>query len=413
MNKRIKIKEFLNRGERKTLEKYANVYFYVLINLLYNLPIDKFRLVINRKYIFFKNKKKIESVIAITKKLLKLNNFDIKGKFLTIDNDTLCTSTCTYTHDVEEEVEEEVVSEEIKMPHKFMDDIIKEYMLMKLKNESIYYTNNIPTKHDEHWKDKRFFVENSIFENRSHLQNYYEHVPLDEREIQTLNRMTYYEGLKEKFDELRKESILEHKLFYKSIYNRGLLANRYDQNKKLVILRNERKDKKPGINIFDEFLDIYVLFRLGGGKGGFGANLRNKKKKKKKRRNNLDASRNLNGERVLVDKIVESSELLAKKKQEEETLIQKLNEATLKNPYPIAIEMEDEELLKQNLVTDIADPEEREEATKSKTSENSIEDIIINKQTKSLKERIKSKLNLAKKGNTLKHSLNKEINKNK
>ncbi|CRG93610.1 conserved Plasmodium protein, unknown function [Plasmodium gallinaceum] len=386
INKRIKIKEFLNKYERKVLEKNVNVFFYILINLLFNLSIDRFRLVINRKYIFFKNRKRIDIVFNITKKLLTLNNIDIKEKITNlIENKKNCIDNSEIN---ENELYEDINTKRNNFSNtSLVDNIYKEYRKLNIKNEKDYLNNKSETllNNQEKFFDKKLFYENYTFENKSNYINYYENFKSDHLDNKVLfsSNLLNYKDVKNKINDFKIKSNEEyHK--NKNILEQKVSNNKYD--KKSIILI--KKEKKTNINIFDEFLDIYLLFRLKGGKGGFGANLRVKKRKKKKK-NNFDAARNLKGNRILVDRIIETSEILLKKKEQEQILIDKLNSSFIINETD-----ENDHLLKNHIIKD----EINENSSKS---ENFIKDnqkldmrhIIAN----GIKEEKKQKKNLKKK----------------
>ncbi|CRH01104.1 conserved Plasmodium protein, unknown function [Plasmodium relictum] len=397
INKRIKIKEFLNKYERKVLEKNVNAFFYILINLLFNLSVDRFRLVINRKYIFFKNRKKIDIVFSITRKLLILNKIDIKEKITNlIENKKSCISN---NEIYENELYEEVNTKRNIFSNTLVDNIYKEYRKHNAKNEKDYHNNKseILRNNQEKIFDKKLFYENCAFENKSNYLNYYENFKNDYIDkISFSSNLHNYKDVKNKINEFKIKSNEEyHK--NKNILEQKIGSNKYDKKNIILI----KKEKKGSINIFDEFLDIYLLFRLIGGKGGFGANLRVKKKKKKKK-SNVDSSRSLKGSRILVDRIIETSEILLKKKEKEKILIDKLNSSFIINETD-----ENDNILKKHIVNDEINENSnhKEENFIKDIQKKEIRDIIANgiiqekKQKKISKKKIDKNMKSSKSSN--------------
>ncbi|SPJ09203.1 conserved Plasmodium protein, unknown function [Plasmodium sp. DRC-Itaito] len=437
INKRIKIKEFLNKYERKILEKNASAFFYLLINLLFNLSIDRFRLVINRKYIFFKKKKRIDLVFNITKKLLARNNIDIKEKKINyfLDNikkynDTYTTSMNTVQTSPNNSMHENysLYNDINNKKHHLQSNAIlidnsytnkkeffnKIYNSINEKKENITHYNIISNvlrnNNQEFVIDKKFIYDNYFYENYNahniplsqivslsnnsttltpvhdntyvNFVDHYKKYDFNNKDIITFPLNSYYlQDIKNKFNEYKIKTnenyILKkyNKNFERhfisasnttssssssisttcynnnnnnsnnnnsnnnnnnSINNNSINNNSnnlaYDKQNNFIFIKKKKQTKinKYNINIFDEFLDIYLLFRLRGGKGGFGANLRNKKKKKKKKLL-LDASRSINGHRILIDRVLQTSDILLKKKQQEQILIEKLNSSHIIN----------------------------------------------------------------------------------
>ncbi|SOV21540.1 conserved Plasmodium protein, unknown function [Plasmodium sp. DRC-Itaito] len=436
INKRIKIKEFLNKYERKILEKNASAFFYLLINLLFNLSIDRFRLVINRKYIFFKKKKRIDLVFNITKKLLARNNIDIKEKKINyfLDNikkynDTYTTSMTTMQTSPNYNIHENCFpyNEINNKKHHLQSNTIlidnsysnkkeffhKIYNSINEKKENITHYNIISNvllnNNQEFVIDKKFIYDNYLYENYNphniplsqivnlsnnsttltpvhdntyvnFLDHYKKYDCNNKKDIITFPLNSYYlQDIKNKFNEYKIKTNENYllKKYNKNVERHFISASNttssssssisttcynninnninnnsnnnnnnnsnncnnlpYDKQNNFILIKKKKQTKinKYNINIFDEFLDIYLLFRLRGGKGGFGANLRNKKKKKKKKKNKndllLDASRSINGNRILIDRVLQTSEILLKKKQQEQILIEKLNSSHIIN----------------------------------------------------------------------------------
>ncbi|SOV74570.1 conserved Plasmodium protein, unknown function [Plasmodium sp. gorilla clade G3] len=460
INKRIKIKEFLNKYERKILEKNASAFFYLLINLLFNLSIDRFRLVINRKYIFFKKKKRIDLVFNITKKLLARNNIDIKEKKINyfLDNikkynDTYTTSMTTMQTSPNNNIHDNwCLYNDInnKKHHLQLNTILidnsypkkkeffnKIYNSINEKKENITHYNIISNvlrnNNQEFVIDKQFIYDNYFYENfnahniplsqivslsnnsttltpvhdntYANFVDHYKKNDFNNKDIITFPLNSYYlQDIKNKFNEYKIKANENYllKKYNKNFERHFISASNttssssssistscynhknnnsnnnsnsnsnnnnnnnnnnnsnnnnnnnnnsnnsnnnnnnsnnlaYDKQNNFILIKKKKQTKinKYNINIFDEFLDIYLLFRLRGGKGGFGANLRNKKKKKKKKKNKndllLDASRSINGNRILIDRVLQTSEILLKKKQQEQILIEKLNSSHIIN----------------------------------------------------------------------------------
>ncbi|GAW81990.1 hypothetical protein, conserved [Plasmodium gonderi] len=388
VNKRLKIYEYLNKYERRILEKNANAFFYILINLIFDVPIERFRLVINRKYIFLKKKKKIDTVFNITKKLLILNNISIKKRFKSGEEDEYmgcavktsyvqcinyfqCFNDSHYTKNSPSIIEHGLLYPMYKSSNILSECTLKDLELSQTptlcysassllldnanKKHNLFTNEKKDTSHHSIMSDiliksnpeklidsKRFFYEfeEDPFQNTRYSTNYLNHIDnrRNEYKKEIKKKLSSYNSfhfkeIKNKLNEFKWKSNEEY--YYPKKTTTYCDSNLHKQNsennyceKKSIILIN-KNENKSGINIFDEFLDIYLLFRLRGGKGGFGANLRNKKKKKKKKKkSNLDdASRNARGTRTLVDTIIKTTEILAKKKKHEQMLIEKLNTA--------------------------------------------------------------------------------------
>ncbi|ETW62762.1 hypothetical protein PFMC_01283 [Plasmodium falciparum CAMP/Malaysia] len=448
INKRIKIKEFLNKYERKILEKNASAFFYLLINLLFNLSIDRFRLVINRKYIFFKKKKRIDLVFNITKKLLARNNIDIKEKKINyfLDNikkynDTYTTSLNTmqtYPNNSMHEIccsyndinnkKHHLPSNTILINNSYTNKkefFNKIYNSVNEKKENITHYNIISNvllnNNQEFVIDKKFIYDNYFCENYNthnipisqivslsnnsatlspvhdntyvNFVDHYKKNDFNNKDIITFPLNSYYlQNIKNKFNEYKIKTHENYllKKYNKNVerhfisarnttssssssisttcynnnnnndnnngnnndnnndnnngnnngnnndnnngnnngnnndnnngnnhnnnhnnnnsYNSNNLA--YDKQNNFILIKKKKQTKinKYNINIFDEFLDIYLLFRLRG-----------------------DASRSINGHRILIDKVLQTSDILLKKKQQEQILIEKLNSSHIIN----------------------------------------------------------------------------------
>ncbi|KAI4837460.1 SDE2 domain-containing protein [Plasmodium brasilianum] len=418
INKRIRIKELLNKYERKILEKNVNAFFYILINLIFNLPIERFRLVINRKYIFLKKKKKYDIIFNITKKLLILNNIDIKKELNNyIENKKYCIDT---NHEINEALSSCACSffyNEMNLKRcanptstTLIDNIYKKenngnrkhnLLINEKKDMSPYnmLSNIIINNPDKLYDNKKLFYENYIFENAkgsssssssSNYLNYCENIKNDfnikekKKHFFSFNSF-YFKEIKNKINEIKLKSNDE---YYKNIsiscenkidttsrtINMCNTCNacnaRNACDKKNIILINQKENKSSNINIFDEFLDIYLLFRLRGGKGGF-------------------------------DNIIETTENLIKKKKQEQKLIDKLNNnSSLLISNNSSYDNNDEKCLSNYIFKD----ESREE----EISPNYL--IINNRQTNILRDIVANGINQEK--NMKKIKTKKDIEKN-
>ncbi|SBT39890.1 conserved Plasmodium protein, unknown function [Plasmodium ovale wallikeri] len=426
--------EVLSKYERKMLERNPSVFFYLLINLLFDLPIERFRLVINRKYIFLKKKKKIDRVFYITKKLLALNQIDVKDKRGGFSEGALC-----YVYAKPKRLESfapvpPLTSASIAVPsensgtniirHEFHKLDRKQSSLLcgsMVRSDCIYkrdalsikptvsvkeeqnithcstipytLTNNEKTlfaNRSAHWECFNFEKKKSsscssssccsVYSSSTSSTNYlnapgyaggrkkgevvgevvgktlsgavsgaeggidvetqskWERVPSftsfhlkgGKNGISKFKLKKKHEGW---FANVRTycggstSELVKMETKYKHDWDRIYNCSCYKRESQST----NKKEKKPKINILDEFLDIHLLFRLRGGKGGFGANLRNKKRKKKKKKQNdhlYDASRNLKGNRIMLDNIIQTTEKLVEKKKREQYIIDKFNSAT-------------------------------------------------------------------------------------
>ncbi|VTZ66205.1 conserved Plasmodium protein, unknown function [Plasmodium chabaudi chabaudi] len=411
INKRIKIKELLSKYEIKILEKNANAFFYILINLIFNLPVERFRLAINRKYIFLKKRKRNYLVFDITKKLLLMNNIDTNERFINfIENKKRNFNTKPWINDAsacqanttsepfntynDNFSKHPIIYDNIfknNLPTKFNDLQINEQKDISYYN--IFY-NILRNDQKESFENNKLFCENDLKKNNiicNCLSNpNYLKTDLDINEdsstvanssLFTSNdetpNATIMNNTKNKYSSFFKSQSLFplNTINLKYIQNKinELKLNNYEEDnindmclsckREVIDLNNNEhnnsgtkkciikiKENKSTINIFDEFLDIHVLFRLKGGKGGFGANLRNKKRKKKKKKSNdilSNASRNIKGHRVLLDNIVQTTEKLLTKKKNEQAIADKLNNATsLLTNITVSADNSDEQLHK-------------------------------------------------------------------
>ncbi|SBS95699.1 conserved Plasmodium protein, unknown function [Plasmodium ovale curtisi] len=430
VNKRIKIKEVLSKYERKMLERNPSVFFYLLINLLFDLPIERFRLVINRKYIFLKKKKKIDRVFHITKKLLALNQIDVKDKRGGFSESALCyvytkpkrlesfapippitaasidvTSENSGTnilrhefHKLDKKQSSLLCGSMVRSDYIYKRDVLSIKPTVSVKEEqNITHCSTIPytlTNNEKtlfanrsvHWECFNFEKKKSssssssffsVYSSSTSSTNYLsasghtggskkgektkgevvgEEVSGAEEgtDVETQSKWKRFSGftsfhLKEGKNGISKFMLKKtHEGWFANVrtycgdstselvkmetkykYDWDCIYNcNYD---KCESYSTNKKEKKPKINILDEFLDIHLLFRLRGGKGGFGANLRNKKRKKKKKKQNdhlNDASRNLKGNRIMLDNIIQTTEKLVEKKKKEQYIIDKFNSAT-------------------------------------------------------------------------------------
>ncbi|VWU49951.1 conserved protein, unknown function [Hepatocystis sp. ex Piliocolobus tephrosceles] len=460
-NKRLKFKEVLNKHEQRILEQNANIFFYLLINLIFDYPIKNFRLSINRKYIDFKNKKKIHIVLSITRKLLELSNINIKKKTNTIENqnwyvtnttdnttaypairqyepcysktitsisspyaqkeinikrlhvlaNTILTDNSTILppwnngtqqkHNLIIHEEKNTTSYNYLLPYNFINNqkIINEKKKKKLEDKKSIFENvdsfsvSLGEKYNNYLKSNNKIKENKLplvpfcplyvnetgYNSNSH-NNCNNQTYNDEKNNNNLYDIIHNDSLKnsisytvnrsdcsrssttynKRCDNINNSvnnlnskdySCNSHKNELKcKINNNDIFSDcidifcndkiinnpfnyvKSDNHKKDIctLKKKKKEDKVSGINIFDEFLVIHLLFRLRGGKGGFGANLRNKKKKKKKKKNTSnnninDASRTLKGNRILLDNIIKSTENLLTKKKMEQNIIDKFN----------------------------------------------------------------------------------------
>ncbi|CXH79781.1 conserved Plasmodium protein, unknown function [Plasmodium berghei] len=392
INKRIKIKGLLSKYEIKILEKNSNAFFYILINLIFNLPVERFRLAINRKYIFLKKRKRNYLVFDITKKLLIMNNIDTNERFINlIENKKRYFNTKPWMNDASP-CQANTISESSNMYNDnfskrpmFYDNIFKNNLSTKYnclqineqKDISYYniFYNILRNDQKECFENNKVFCENNLGKNNiicnclsnpSYLKT---DLNINESNSTVTNSSLFYSNnetsnttimhsTKNKYSSfLKSQSLFPlNPISLKYIQNKinELKLNNYEENdindrclsckREVIDLNNNEynnsdtkkciikiKENKSTINIFDEFLDIHVLFRLKGGKGGFGANLRNKKRKKKKKKSNdilSNASRNIRGQRVILDNIVQTTEKLLTKKKNEQTIVDKLNNAS-------------------------------------------------------------------------------------
>ncbi|SBS87525.1 conserved Plasmodium protein, unknown function [Plasmodium malariae] len=282
INKRIRIKELLNKYERKILEKNVNAFFYILINLIFNLPIERFRLVINRKYIFLKKKKKYDIIFNITKKLLILNNIDIKKELNNyIENKKYCIDT---NHEINEALSSCACSffyNEMNLKRcanptstTLIDNIYKKenngnrkhnLLINEKKDMSPYnmLSNIIINNPDKLYDNKKLFYENYIFENAkgsssssssSNYLNYCENIKNDfnikekKKHFFSFNSF-YFKEIKNKINEIKLKSNDE---YYKNISiscenkidttKQKLIVDKLNNNSSLLISNNSSYD---------------------------------------------------------------------------------------------------------------------------------------------------------------------------
>ncbi|EUD66297.1 hypothetical protein C922_03213 [Plasmodium inui San Antonio 1] len=365
VNKRLKINEYLSKNERRIIEKNTSAFFYILINLIFDVPIERFRLVINRKYVFLKKKKKVDVVFTITKKLIIMNNISVKERFLCFgdgrgadgrsadeSDGTCCPTPADY---IPPECEAPVTDANVSLfptwrfrpKTVFLDKTIRKNnplmnekkdishhsimssLLTNANGEKLLDSIKSLNNYDEppvQWTSTSIHCLNLLGNIRS---EYKEEV---KKKLSSYNSF-YFKEIKNKMNPFKTKSSEEcycprgtPHCDTRKVHISGS-ENNFCQQRSIILIK--KSDNKSGINIFDEFLDIYVLFRLKGGKGGFGANLRNKKKKKKKKKKNIldDASRNIRGNRVLLDTIKQTTENLISKREKEQILLEKLNSA--------------------------------------------------------------------------------------
>ncbi|EWC89745.1 hypothetical protein PFNF54_01324 [Plasmodium falciparum NF54] len=364
INKRIKIKEFLNKYERKILEKNASAFFYLLINLLFNLSIDRFRLVINRKYIFFKKKKRIDLVFNITKKLLARNNIDIKEKKINyfLDNikkynDTYTTSLNTmqtYPNNSMHEIccsyndinnkKHHLPSNTILINNSYTNKkefLNKIYNSVNEKKENITHYNIISNvllnNNQEFVIDKKFIYDNYFCENYNthnipisqivslsnnsaslspvhdntyvNFVDHYKKNDFNNKDIITFPLNSYYlQNIKNKFNE------------YKIKTHENYLLKKYNKNveRHFISARNTTSSSSSSIST-----TCYNNNNNNDNNNGNNNDNNNG--------NNNDASRSINGHRILIDKVLQTSDILLKKKQQEQILIEKLNSSHIIN----------------------------------------------------------------------------------
>ncbi|VUZ97205.1 conserved Plasmodium protein, unknown function [Plasmodium vivax] len=353
VNKRLKISEYLSKCERRVIEKNASAFFYILINLIFDVPIERFRLVINRKYIFLKKKKKVDAVFTITKKLLVLNNISVKERFLCWGDESGVdesdsTSYATGEAPVNEANASLLPAWRCRPKTVLLDSTIKKNNPLMNEKKDISHQSILPNMLTNANADR-------LVEWKRFLHNYEEH-PLQgsrpsihhlnlvggvrseykkevKKKLSSYNNSFYFKEIKSKMNHFKAKASEECYCPRKNTHCDPSKVHSSCREKNLSeqrgILLINKSDSKLGINIFDEFLDIYLLFRLKGGKGGFGANLRNKKRKKKKKKKNIldDASRNIRGNRVLLDTIMQTTENLISKREKEQILLEKLSSA--------------------------------------------------------------------------------------
>ncbi|ANQ09219.1 Uncharacterized protein PCOAH_00036900 [Plasmodium coatneyi] len=334
VNKRIKISEYLSKYERKIIEKNASAFFYILINLLFDVPIERFRLVINRKYIFLKKRKKLDVVFTITKKLLILNNISVKERFLRFldgsveeDSDNACCATRA----------------DYFLPKTvLLDNAMKRNNPLMNEKKDISHHGIMPNILTSANGDK-------LVDSKRFLHN------CDEHPFQGSRPSTHYLNLAGTITSEYKKEVKKKLSSYNSFYFKEIKGkvnhfkaksseeyycprkpsprdtskvhipdseNNVCQQRSIILIK--KSDNKTGINILDEFLDIYVEVRVA-----LELTYEIKKGKKKKKKKNIldDASRNIRGNRVLLDTIVQTTENLISKREKEQILLEKLNSA--------------------------------------------------------------------------------------
>ncbi|KJP88894.1 hypothetical protein AK88_01388 [Plasmodium fragile] len=326
VNKRLKISEYLNKYERRIIEKNASAFFYILINLIFDVPIERFRLVINRKYIFLKKKKKkIDVVFTITKKLLIMNNISIKERFLRFgdgsgldeSDTTWCVTWADYFPPSEHSLnpttwETPVINDanfnllptwRFRPKTVLLDNAIKKNNQIINEKKDISHhsimSNILTNANEERLVDSKRFLhtydEHPFYGSRpsNHFLNLVGSITSEykkevKKKLSSYNSF-YFKEIKNKMNHFKSMSSEEYYCPRTNTHcdengkvHISASENNFAEKRSIILIK--KNENKSAVNIFDEFLDIYVLFRLKGGKGGFGANLRNKKRKKKKKK---------------------------------------------------------------------------------------------------------------------------------
>ncbi|GAB67514.1 hypothetical protein PCYB_115340, partial [Plasmodium cynomolgi strain B] len=325
VNKRLKISEYLSKYERRIIEKNTSAFFYILINLIFDVPIERFRLVINRKYIFLKKKKKLDVVFTITKKLLIMNNISVKERFLRFGDgrgEDESDSTCCVTrpgyfppsehalhaaphpeHSLnpptwEAPVNDANVSLLPTWESPVNDPNVNLHPTWRFRPKTVLLDNTIK-KNNPLMNEKKDISHHSIMSNmhtnasangdklvdsKKFLHNY------DEYPFQGSRPSTPYVNLvgsvrSEYKKEVKKKLSSYNSFYFKEIKNKinhfkvksgeecycsrknthcdasnvhiSGGENNFCEKRSIILIK--KSDNKSGINIFDEFLDIYLL----------------------------------------------------------------------------------------------------------------------------------------------------------